>query len=156
MSSRGFSRDAAIVGIGATEFSKNSGRPELQLACEAIIAALADAGIDPSEVDGLSTYTAETNGEVLVARNCGLGELKFFSRIGYGGGAACGVDDLPCGRRQAGLGELPGGLSRVLRQPDEGRGSFPPDLPAQSDRHAFRLLPAAPGSVPGLGERCGK
>lgn len=82
---------AAIVGIGATEFSKASGRTELQLACEAIIAALTDAGIDPSEVDGVSTYTAETNGEVLVARNCGLGELKFFSRIGYGGGAACGT-----------------------------------------------------------------
>ncbi|MFD9666444.1 lipid-transfer protein [Rhodococcus sp. NPDC059968] len=80
---------AAIVGIGATEFSKHSGRSELQLACEAIVAALADAGIDPSEVDGLSTYTAETNGEVLVARNAGIGELKFFSRIGYGGGAAC-------------------------------------------------------------------
>ncbi|WP_280462254.1 lipid-transfer protein [Nocardia carnea] len=80
---------AAVAGIGATEFSKNSGRSELQLACEAIVAALADAGIDPSEVDGLATYTAETNGEVLVARNCGLGELKFFSRVGYGGGAAC-------------------------------------------------------------------
>lgn len=80
---------AAIVGIGSTEFSKNSGRTELQLACEAIVAALADAGIDPSEVDGLSTYTSETNGEAIVARNCGLGELKFFSRIHYGGGAAC-------------------------------------------------------------------
>ncbi|MDI9973292.1 lipid-transfer protein [Rhodococcus sp. IEGM 1307] len=80
---------AAIVGIGATEFSKHSGRSELQLACEAIVAALADAGIDPSEVDGLSTYTAEMNGEVLVARNTGIGELKFFSRTGYGGGAAC-------------------------------------------------------------------
>ncbi|QCB50240.1 lipid-transfer protein [Rhodococcus sp. PAMC28707] len=80
---------AAIVGIGATEFSKNSGRSELQLACEAIVAALADAGIDPAEVDGLSTFTAETNGEAIVARNTGLGELKFFSRIGYGGGAAC-------------------------------------------------------------------
>ncbi|MGK9273063.1 lipid-transfer protein [Williamsia muralis] len=83
------SGSAAIVGIGATDFSKNSGRSELQLACEAIVAALADAGIDAADVDGLSTYTAETNGEVLVARNCGLGELKFFSRIGYGGGAAC-------------------------------------------------------------------
>lgn len=84
-----FSGAAAIVGIGATEFSKNSGRSELQLACEAIVAALADAGIDPAEVDGLSTFTAETNGEAIVARNTGLGELKFFSRIGYGGGAAC-------------------------------------------------------------------
>ncbi|MFI1460743.1 lipid-transfer protein [Nocardia carnea] len=89
MTAGALSGAAAVVGIGATEFSKNSGRSELQLACEAIVAALADAGIDPSEVDGLATYTAETNGEVLVARNCGLGELTFFSRVGYGGGAAC-------------------------------------------------------------------
>ena len=52
---------AAIVGIGATEFSKKSGRSELQLACEAVTAALADAGIDPSEVDGLTTFTMETS-----------------------------------------------------------------------------------------------
>ena len=43
---------AAIVGLGATEFSKNSGRTELRLAMESVLAALADAGIDPSEVDG--------------------------------------------------------------------------------------------------------
>ena len=45
---------AAIAGLGATEFSKNSGRTELRLAMEATLAALADAGIDPSEVDGFS------------------------------------------------------------------------------------------------------
>jgi len=82
---------AAIVGIGATEFSKNAGRSELQLACEAVVAALADAVLDPSEVDGLSTYTAETNGEILVARNTGIGELNSSSRIPYGGGTACGT-----------------------------------------------------------------
>ncbi|WP_067180529.1 lipid-transfer protein [Microtetraspora niveoalba] len=82
---------AAIAGIGATEFSKDSGRSELQLACEAVLAAVADAGLKPSDVDGLVTFTAETNGEIHVARNTGIGELKFFSRIGYGGGAACGT-----------------------------------------------------------------
>ena len=35
---------AAIAGIGATEFSKKSGRSELQLSVEAVRAALADAG----------------------------------------------------------------------------------------------------------------
>ncbi|MEV8638903.1 lipid-transfer protein [Streptosporangium sp. NPDC051023] len=82
---------AAIAGIGATEFSKNSGRSELQLACEAVLAAVADAGLKPSDVDGLVTFTAETNSEIHVARNTGIGELRFFSRIGYGGGAACGT-----------------------------------------------------------------
>ena len=37
---------AAIAGIGATEFSKESGRSELQLSAEATLAALADAGLD--------------------------------------------------------------------------------------------------------------
>ncbi|WP_119729233.1 lipid-transfer protein [Thermomonospora amylolytica] len=82
---------AAIAGIGATEFSKNSGRSELQLACEAVLAAIADAGLEPSDVDGLVTFTADTSSEIHVARNTGIGELTFFSRIGYGGGAACGT-----------------------------------------------------------------
>jgi len=80
---------AAIAGIGATEFSKNSGRSELRLAVEAITGALAEAGIDPSEVDGMSTYTMDNNPEIEIFRNIGGKNLKFFSRIHYGGGAAC-------------------------------------------------------------------
>ncbi len=83
--------EAAIVGIGQTEFSKNSGRSELQLACEAVKAALEDAGVRPSDVDGLVTFTMDTNDEVEVAQSVGLGDLSFYSRIPYGGGAAIGV-----------------------------------------------------------------
>ena len=86
---RSFARETAIVGIGATEFSKDSGRSELQLAAEAVREAVADAGLQPGDVDGLSTFTMETNAEIHVARSAGLGDLKFFSKIGYGGGAAC-------------------------------------------------------------------
>jgi acetyl-CoA acetyltransferase len=80
---------AAIAGIGATEFSKNSGRSELRLAVEAVGAALADAGLRPSDVDGLVTFTMDGNAEIAVARELGIPELRFFSRIPYGGGAAC-------------------------------------------------------------------
>jgi acetyl-CoA acetyltransferase len=80
---------AAIAGIGATEFSKDSGRSELRLAAEAVQAALADAGLRPADVDGLVTFTMDSNAEVAVARELGIGELTFFSQIGYGGGAAC-------------------------------------------------------------------
>jgi acetyl-CoA acetyltransferase len=80
---------AAVVGIGATEFSKDSGRSELRLALEAITVALADAGVAPEEVDGLCTYAMDKNPEIEVFRNLGGRELKFFSRIDYGGGAAC-------------------------------------------------------------------
>ncbi|WP_405141309.1 lipid-transfer protein [Sphaerisporangium sp. NBC_01403] len=81
----------AVAGIGATEFSKDSGRSELQLAAEAVLAALDDAGLPPSEVDGLVTYTQDGNQEISVAREVGIGDLSFFSRVHYGGGAACGT-----------------------------------------------------------------
>jgi acetyl-CoA acetyltransferase len=80
---------AAIAGIGATEFSKDSGRSELKLAVEAVHAALDDAGLRPQDVDGLVTFTMDTNPEITVAQAAGIGELSFFSRIHYGGGAAC-------------------------------------------------------------------
>ncbi|WP_406495867.1 lipid-transfer protein [Streptomyces sp. NBC_00846] len=80
---------AAVVGIGATEFSKDSGRSELKLAVEAVRAALDDAGLTPADVDGLVTFTMDTSPEITVAQAAGIGELSFFSRIHYGGGAAC-------------------------------------------------------------------
>ncbi|MFE2246844.1 lipid-transfer protein [Streptomyces lavendulae] len=80
---------AAIAGIGATEFSKDSGRSELKLAVEAVHAALDDAGLTPADVDGMVTFTMDTSPEITVAQAAGIGDLSFFSRIHYGGGAAC-------------------------------------------------------------------
>src|SRR5262249_26745996 len=82
---------AAIAGIGQTEFSKASGRSELQLACEATRAALDDAGLRARDVDGLVTFTMDSSEEIEVARNLGIPMLTMFSRVGYGGGAACAV-----------------------------------------------------------------
>ncbi|MFJ8081537.1 lipid-transfer protein [Streptomyces sp. NPDC096205] len=82
-------RGVAIVGIGATEFSKDSGRSELRLAAEAVRAALADAGLAVADVDGMVTFAMDTSPEITVAQACGIGELSFFSRVPYGGGAAC-------------------------------------------------------------------
>lgn len=82
---------AAIAGIGQTEFSKASGRSELQLACEASKAALDDAGLRPADVDGLVTFSMDSSDEAEVARNLGIPALTMFSRIPYGGGAACAV-----------------------------------------------------------------
>ncbi|AOW93572.1 lipid-transfer protein [Rhodococcus sp. WMMA185] len=85
----GLSGKAVVAGIGATDFSKNSGRSELRLAAEAVTAALEDAGLTPADVDGLTSFTMDTNTEAAVARSVGIPDLTFFSRIHYGGGAAC-------------------------------------------------------------------
>jgi 17-hydroxy-3-oxo-4-pregnene-20-carboxyl-CoA lyase len=85
----GLKDKVAIAGIGQTEFSKRSGRTELTLAIEAIGAALDDCGLSAKDVDGMSLYTMENNPANEVIHNLGGGDLRFFSRIHYGGGAAC-------------------------------------------------------------------
>ena len=85
------SRKTAIAGIGQTEFSKDSGRTELRLACEAVLAALKDAGLQPKDVDGMVTFTLDRNDEIDIARNIGIPELTFYSRVPHGGGAAGGT-----------------------------------------------------------------
>src|SRR5690606_5971539 len=91
MAGASFAGRTAIAGIGQTEFSKDSGRSELRLACEATMAALADAGLTPADVDGFATFSMDNNPEIEVARAIGAGPLRFFSRVHYGGGAACAV-----------------------------------------------------------------
>ena len=83
--------EAAIAGIGLTEFSKDSGVSELSLAARCVTAACADVGVDPAEIDGLVSYTLDSTDEIEVARAVGAGDLTFFSKINYGGGAAVGT-----------------------------------------------------------------
>ncbi len=78
----------AIVGIGETEFSWNSGRSEIQLACEAIKAACDDAGISPSDIDGSFRYEMDSNHETLLVTSLGIKNLRHWEAIAYGGGAA--------------------------------------------------------------------
>jgi acetyl-CoA acetyltransferase len=80
---------AAIVGIAESPFAKHLPESEYTLACQVVTAALADAGIDPSEVDGLCSYTTESTDEIDLANAIGAADLTFFSQIGFGGGAAC-------------------------------------------------------------------
>lgn len=80
---------AAVVGIGQTGFAKKLEPGETELACMAIREALDDAGIHPSEVDAMSAFTWESTEENEIASNLGFGDVRFFSRIGYGGGAGC-------------------------------------------------------------------
>ncbi len=77
---------ACLVGVGHTEYSKDSGRSELQLACEAIRSAMDDAGLGPEDVDGIAKYTMDNNDPILIAKSLGLPRLNFFSEVHYGGG----------------------------------------------------------------------
>jgi acetyl-CoA acetyltransferase len=96
---------SAIVGIGQTEFSKDSGRSELQLAAEAVAAALADAGMAPSDVDGMVTFTQDTNDELAVARSVGVPELRWTARTPGGGAGASATVQLAAAAVEAGMAD---------------------------------------------------
>src|SRR3989442_6612210 len=77
---------AAIVGVGHTEYSRDSGRSEMSLAVEAIRNAIADAGLKPSDIDGIAKYSMDNNDPVEIAANLGIPALRFFAEVPYGGG----------------------------------------------------------------------
>jgi acetyl-CoA acetyltransferase len=86
-----FGGQAAIAGLGQTEFSRHAGRTELQLACESVSAALQDAGLTPADVDGLVSYTVDPVEETELVRSVGFQEIGWSSRVPYGGGGSMGV-----------------------------------------------------------------
>ena len=82
---------AAIVGIGTTPFGRGLEQTEHALAGQAILAALADAGLAPADVDGLVSYAIETTGADDIAASLGIGALGFFACAPFGGGAGCSI-----------------------------------------------------------------
>ena len=80
---------AIVAGIGATEFSKDSGRSTMQLAAEACREAILDAGLAPRDIDGMVTFTVDGNDELELMRNLGVEEITWWSRTPGGGVGAC-------------------------------------------------------------------
>ena len=99
----GIKDKAAIVGIGETEFSWDSGRSEIQLACEAIKAACDDAGISPHQIDGLVRYEMDSNHETLLVQSLGIPNLRHWESVSYGGGAGNAVVGHAAGAIAAGF-----------------------------------------------------
>jgi acetyl-CoA acetyltransferase len=86
-------RSACLAGIGQTRYSKWGGTTdasEYQLAAEAVLAAVDDAGMSIEDVDGLSSFAEDRNEGTFLASDLGLRELKFSAMSWLpGGGGAC-------------------------------------------------------------------
>ena len=76
---------AVIVGIGQTDFTKNSGRSELQLAVECVKAAIDDAGLSVNDIDGMSAFTLDTSDERVNAKIKVGAEMKIPYLVVVGG-----------------------------------------------------------------------
>jgi acetyl-CoA acetyltransferase len=77
----------AIAGIGATAFSKDSGVSTLTLGCQAIMAALEDAGLSADDLDGVATFrVGDSVLPAILAQALGLKDLKYYVDQ-FGGGS---------------------------------------------------------------------
>ncbi|MCA1842021.1 MAG: lipid-transfer protein [Actinobacteria bacterium] len=81
----------AISGIGATDFSSNSGRSALTLATEAALAAVADAGLAPAEVDGIVRCDLDAVAHNDLAEALRLPDVTYWGASGPGGAAPGGM-----------------------------------------------------------------
>jgi acetyl-CoA acetyltransferase len=82
----------AIIGLGMTAMSVTAGPDSYALATEAVAAALADAGLDRGDVDGLLVGSSQGVREdrlgVALARRAGFGDLRLLEHLEIKGATA--------------------------------------------------------------------
>ncbi|PYM38721.1 MAG: hypothetical protein DME17_03285 [Candidatus Rokuibacteriota bacterium] len=94
-----------IVGVGETEYSRDSGRTTRAMAVEAIGAAVLDAGLGPGQVDGMLSYQlADSTPAPWVAADLGL-RLNFYMDVLGGGSSTEALIGLAMGAIEAGMCE---------------------------------------------------
>lgn len=84
---------ATIVGVGSTTYYKRGRslpRTPIELVGEAIHAALADAGLEVADVDGITGYAGGLDNPML-AHSLGIPELRFVAALTGGGGGSAGA-----------------------------------------------------------------
>ena len=139
-------RQVAIVGIGQTDYAKALPGTAWDLATEAVTKALADAGIDPADVDGMCRFAPpfEPVSEPMLVRALGIRELSFFAESPLGGEALGAVIAHGAAAIMAGLARVVV-VYRALSQSKGGRFGRAdrggPSGPAVADSAADIVVP---------------
>src|SRR5258708_19867034 len=75
---------ACITGVGESKFSRGSGKTELQLLLDASISAIADAGLNPHDIDGIIGPPLGAAPEHMAA-NLGIEDVRYATSVHMGG-----------------------------------------------------------------------
>jgi len=98
---------ARIVGVGETEYCRGTAKTTERLRLEAALAACADAGVPPEDVDGVVIPNGSVEAERFV-HGLGIRDLRFHAQSVMGGASTVASVVLAAGAVRAGL------ASRVL------------------------------------------
>jgi len=84
---------ACVVGIGRSAYAKRGGLAHegtLRLALQAIGDACADAGLDPKDIDGFSSYSDDAAAPSTLSMALGTRRVRYAGMVWGGGGAGMG------------------------------------------------------------------
>lgn len=140
MTSRTLRGKVAVVGIGASTFYKygRSPDPEFKLALKAVLAACADAGIDPRRIDGFSSFGNDRSEAPRLAAALGIRELRTsVMQWGGGGGGCCAAVANAAASIAAGMSDCVVVL-RALAQGQHGRYGQSAGAPNQTPDMAYQ------------------
>lgn len=123
MTARSLRGRVAVAGIGETGYFRHGQSPdaEFKLALKAILAACEDAGLDPREIDGFSSYSDDRSEPSRLAAALGIRRLRSATMQWGGGGGGC------CAAVANGAASIAAGLAdcvvvfRALAQGQHGR-----------------------------------
>jgi acetyl-CoA acetyltransferase len=100
--------EAAIVGVGATPYYKRGQSlplTQLEMAGQAILAALDDAGLTVQDLDGFAIYASSCE-PAQVASVLGVPEVRFAATLTSGGGGSAGALGLAAAAVSSGMAEV--------------------------------------------------
>lgn len=92
----------AITGVGETQYMRGTDRTALSLQLEASLRAIEDAGLKPSDIDGLIPYGLGAVAED-IATNFGIEDLRFSATTPMGGASAVAAIQCAVAVVQAGI-----------------------------------------------------
>jgi acetyl-CoA acetyltransferase len=94
----------AIAGVGETPYTRGSGRTTRALATLAVRNAIEDAGLRPSDVDGMMSYSFgnDSTSSMLVAGDLGV-RLNFYMDVSGGGSSTEALVGIAIGVIEAGM-----------------------------------------------------
>jgi acetyl-CoA acetyltransferase len=92
-----------LVGVGETPYSRHSGRSTRSLGAEAVRNAMFDAGLQPSEVDGMMSYHGnDSTTSLALAQDLGI-RPDFYMDCSGGGSSTEALVGLACGAIETGM-----------------------------------------------------
>ena len=140
---------ACITGVGESKFSRGSGKTELQLLLDASVAAIADAGLSPHDIDGIIGPPRGATSEHMAA-NLGIEDMRYATTVLMGGASpvvalqsaalavACGIANhvlIPVGWNGYSSNPIRGGSNRA----DTGENLILPANPLVDTIGAYYL-----------------